>query len=57
MRWAPRNVEVSFAEGHMLNSNQSSPECQFLAEVGRDGIAQLSTFSWDRPLDSHFCHV
>ncbi|HWW00654.1 MAG TPA: lantibiotic dehydratase [Candidatus Acidoferrum sp.] len=46
VRWVHRDVEVLFAAGHMLNSNQSSPECHFLSEVSRDGMAQLSAFSW-----------
>jgi len=46
VRWLPRDVEVWFAAGHMLNSNQFSSECYFLSEVSRDGIAQPGAFSW-----------
>ena len=46
VRWVPRGVEVLFTVGHMLNPDQSSREGHFLAEVSRDGVAQLSGFNW-----------
>jgi thiopeptide-type bacteriocin biosynthesis protein len=46
VRWVTRNLEVLFTAGHMLNSDQASRECHFLAEVSRDGVAQFSGFSW-----------
>jgi thiopeptide-type bacteriocin biosynthesis protein len=46
VRWLARDVEVWFASGHMLNSNQASPECYLLSEISRDGIAQLTGFDW-----------
>jgi thiopeptide-type bacteriocin biosynthesis protein len=46
VRWLTHNVEVCFAWSHMLNPNQASAECQFLSEISRDGIAQLSSFDW-----------
>lgn len=46
VRWVPRDLEVLFTLGHMLNSDQSSRECHFLSEVSRDGVAQLSGFNW-----------
>jgi lantibiotic biosynthesis protein len=46
VRWAPRDVEVLFTAGHMLNSDQSSRECHFLSDVSRDGVSQLTGFNW-----------
>jgi thiopeptide-type bacteriocin biosynthesis protein len=46
VRWLTRDVEVLFASGHMLNPTQAPAECQLLSEIGRDGIAQLSSFDW-----------
>ena len=46
VRWPRRDVEVRFASGHMLNSNQAPPESKFLTEISHDGIARLSGFDW-----------
>jgi class I lanthipeptide synthase len=44
--WAAAGVEVEVATGHMLTPAQAPPVCRFLAELGRDGQAQLAGFSW-----------
>jgi class I lanthipeptide synthase len=44
--WPAAGVEVEVAAGHMLSPAQAPAVCRFLAEVGRDGRAQLAGFSW-----------
>ncbi|MGW1374510.1 lantibiotic dehydratase [Streptomyces sp. NPDC002446] len=38
--------EVSVCSGHMLNHSRAPAVCQFLADVSRDGTAQLIGFDW-----------
>ncbi len=38
--------EISVCSGHMLNHSRAPAACQFLAEVSRDGSAQLIGFDW-----------
>jgi thiopeptide-type bacteriocin biosynthesis protein len=44
--WPARGVEVEVTAGHMLNPTEAPAVARFLAEVGRDGRAQLGGFSW-----------
>jgi thiopeptide-type bacteriocin biosynthesis protein len=44
--WPAGGPEVEVTAGHMLNSAEAPAVCRFLAEVGRDGRAQLGGFSW-----------
>src|SRR5829696_1143248 len=44
--WPAGRVEVEVAAGHMLSPAEAPAVCRFLAEVGRDGQAQLGGFSW-----------
>ena len=44
--WPAGGAEVEVAAGHMLNPAEAPAVCRFLAEVGRDGRAQLGGFSW-----------
>jgi thiopeptide-type bacteriocin biosynthesis protein len=46
IRWAPRDVEVTFTASHMLNPMQVSTECRVLLELSRDGITPLTYFDW-----------
>ena len=46
VRWLPRDLEVQFTTGHMLNSMAAPSVFRFLSEISRDGIAQLSAFDW-----------
>jgi thiopeptide-type bacteriocin biosynthesis protein len=45
LRWPPAGRVVASA-GHMLNPMQASAEARLLAEIGRDGVAQLTGFDW-----------
>ncbi|MFE2278096.1 lantibiotic dehydratase [Streptomyces sp. NPDC059454] len=38
--------EVTVCSGHMLNHSRAPAVCQFLADVSRDGTAQLIGFDW-----------
>jgi hypothetical protein len=38
--------EVRVCSGHMLNHSRAPAVCQFLADVSRDGTAQLIGFDW-----------
>ena len=38
VRWPRRDVEVRFASGHMLNSNQAPPESKFLTEISHEEL-------------------
>ena len=44
--WPAAGSEVEVTAGHMLNPADAPAVCRFLAEVGRDGRAQLGGFSW-----------
>ena len=44
--WPAGRAEVEVAAGHLLNPAEAPAACRFLAEVGRDGRAQLGGFSW-----------
>jgi thiopeptide-type bacteriocin biosynthesis protein len=44
--WPAGRAEVEVAAGHMLSPAEAPAVCRFLAEVGRDGRAQLGGFSW-----------
>jgi thiopeptide-type bacteriocin biosynthesis protein len=44
--WPAGGAEVEVAAGHMLNPTGAPAVVRFLAEVGRDGRAQLGGFSW-----------
>ena len=44
--WPAAGAEVEVTAGHMLNPAEAPAVARFLAEVGRDGRAQLSGFSW-----------
>ena len=44
--WPAGQAEVEVAAGHLLNPAEAPAVCRFLAEVGRDGRAQLGGFSW-----------
>ena len=44
--WPAGGAEVEVTAGHMLNPAEAPAVCRFLAEVGRDGRAQLAGFSW-----------
>jgi len=46
IRWLAEDRDIVISSGHMLNNMQAPGICRFLAEVSRDGIAQLSTFDW-----------
>jgi thiopeptide-type bacteriocin biosynthesis protein len=46
LRWVRHNLEVIVCSGHMLNSTSASAVCRFLADLDRDGMAQLSGFDW-----------
>lgn len=46
VRWVPRNVDVCFASGHMLNGVNAPPECRLLAEINRDKVTVLNPFDW-----------
>jgi len=46
LRWPANNVEVRVCANHMLNHSTAPDVCQFLSEVGLDGVAQLSPFDW-----------
>lgn len=45
-RWRTRNIDIVISAGHMLNTLQAPAICRFLAEMSRDGIAQLGSFDW-----------
>jgi thiopeptide-type bacteriocin biosynthesis protein len=45
VRWPPIG-ELRVSSSHMLNPLQATAECRFLSEVGRDGLAQFSSFDW-----------
>ncbi|MGR4878070.1 lantibiotic dehydratase [Streptomyces sp. LARHCF249] len=38
--------KVSVCSGHMLNNSRAPAVCRFLAEVSRDGTAQIVGFDW-----------
>lgn len=38
--------EVAVCAGHMLNHSRAPAICRFLADMSRDGIAQLAGFDW-----------
>jgi lantibiotic biosynthesis protein len=44
--WPAAGAEVEVTAGHMLNPTEAPAVARFLAEVGRDGRAQLGGFSW-----------
>jgi lantibiotic biosynthesis protein len=44
--WPAGGAEVEVTGGHMLNPAEAPAVARFLAEVGRDGRAQLGGFSW-----------
>jgi lantibiotic biosynthesis protein len=44
--WPAGGAEVEVTAGHMLNPTEAPAVARFLAEVGRDGRAQLGGFSW-----------
>jgi thiopeptide-type bacteriocin biosynthesis protein len=44
--WPARDVEVTVSAGHMLNNTGAPVLCQFLDEVGKDGVTQLTGFDW-----------
>jgi lantibiotic biosynthesis protein len=44
--WPAGGSELEVTAGHMLNPAEAPAVCRFLAEVGRDGRAQLGGFSW-----------
>jgi lantibiotic biosynthesis protein len=44
--WPAGGAEVEVAAGHMLSPAEAPAVARFLAEVGRDGRAQLGGFSW-----------
>ena len=44
--WPAGGAEVEVTAGHMLNPTGAPAVARFLAEVGRDGRAQLGGFSW-----------
>ena len=44
--WPAAGAEVEVTAGHMLNPAEAPAVARFLAEVGRDGQAQLGGFSW-----------
>jgi thiopeptide-type bacteriocin biosynthesis protein len=44
--WPAGRAEVEVATGHLLSPGEAPAVCRFLAEVGRDGRAQLGGFSW-----------
>jgi thiopeptide-type bacteriocin biosynthesis protein len=44
--WPAGGAEVAVTAGHMLNPAEAPAVARFLAEVGRDGRAQLGGFSW-----------
>ena len=46
LKWGTTGEEVVITAGHMLNPAGAPPVCRFLSEVGRDGVRQLSGFSW-----------
>jgi thiopeptide-type bacteriocin biosynthesis protein len=46
VRWPTENTEVAVSAGHMLNHMNAPAVCRFLADVGRDGMPQLSEFDW-----------
>jgi thiopeptide-type bacteriocin biosynthesis protein len=46
VRWPSRDADVVVCAGHMLNNMHAPAIVRFLAEVSRDGTAQLSAFDW-----------
>ena len=44
--WPAGGAEVEVTAGHMLSPTEAPAVARFLAEVGRDGLAQLGGFSW-----------
>ncbi|HEY6707952.1 MAG TPA: lantibiotic dehydratase [Actinomycetota bacterium] len=44
--WPVGGAELEVTAGHMLSPAEAPAVCRFLAEVGRDGRAQLGGFSW-----------
>ena len=44
--WAAAGAEVEVTAGHLLSPTEAPAVGRFLAEVGRDGRAQLGGFSW-----------
>jgi lantibiotic biosynthesis protein len=44
--WPARGAEVEVTAGHMLTPTEAPAVGRFLAEIGRDGRAQLGAFSW-----------
>jgi thiopeptide-type bacteriocin biosynthesis protein len=46
LRWTKRDLEVVVCSGHMLNTIRAPAVCRFLADLSRDGVAQLAGFDW-----------
>jgi thiopeptide-type bacteriocin biosynthesis protein len=46
VHWPSCGVDVIVCAGHMLNHMNAPAVVRFLAEVSRDGMAQLSAFDW-----------
>lgn len=46
VRWAATGEEVVLTAGHMLSHARAPTVCKFLADVGRNGVCQLSGFQW-----------
>ncbi len=54
VRWLPRDIEVRFVSGHMLNWTDAPPECRLLWEIATDGVPVLSGFDWGLASSSVF---
>lgn len=46
LSWGANGLDVNVCMGHMLNYTRAPVVCRFLADVGRQGVAQLSGFWW-----------
>jgi thiopeptide-type bacteriocin biosynthesis protein len=44
--WPARSVEVKVCAGHMLNHTTAPVLCQFLDDIGNDGVTPLTGFDW-----------
>jgi thiopeptide-type bacteriocin biosynthesis protein len=54
VRWTREDKRVRFRSGHMLNPVNAPVIIQFLNDIGRDGVAELSGFDWGELSFSEF---
>jgi class I lanthipeptide synthase len=46
IRWLAADADVIVCTGHMLNNVRAPVACRLLSDLGRDRVAQLSSFGW-----------